>query len=152
MRRVRRADCGPKDCSVLHGVCEVPENHGLVELVAPSAFEVGEGEGTLHMIVSMFPATASSVPGDHRALVLTHELDRLTIEGCDSLVQSIFSASLSLEHCRAMLREGSNDSDMQLRVAVDGLNQAIDAIRAYAQGLAAPSEHWMHTGAAYELR
>ena len=68
---------------------------------------------------------------DARRLAVLEERERIGMDMHDGVIQSIFGVGLGLENVRHLIDEDSNAAKEGVKVAIDGLNQAIRDLRTY---------------------
>jgi signal transduction histidine kinase len=66
-----------------------------------------------------------------RRLAVLEERDRIGMDLHDGIIQSIYGVGLALEGAKLTLDEDQLSAKEQIRLSIDGLNQAIRDIRAY---------------------
>ena len=68
---------------------------------------------------------------DAQRLAVLEERNRIGMDMHDGVIQSIFGVGLGLENLRHLIDEDPNKAKDGVRVAIDGLNQAIRDLRTY---------------------
>ena len=68
---------------------------------------------------------------DAQRLAVLEERERIGMDMHDGVIQSIFGVGLGLENVRHLIDEDPNAAREGVRVAIDGLNQAIRDLRTY---------------------
>ena len=68
---------------------------------------------------------------DARRLAVLEERERIGMDMHDGVIQSVFGVGLGLENVRHLIDEDPNAAKEGVKVAIDGLNQAIRDLRTY---------------------
>ncbi len=74
---------------------------------------------------------SSRLHTDARRLAVLEERERIGMDMHDGVIQSVFGVGLGLENVRHLIDEDQNAAKEGIRVAIDGLNQAIRDLRTY---------------------